>query len=85
MMGGQVPMFKLRPYRSLLIAALFFGAIGGLLSAYFFIEDAYNTEAQRGLFTLVVTTILVVVLLIAAFSRYGFRHLKKHRPGYKRG
>ena len=48
LMGDRVPMFKLRPYRGLLIVAFF-------------------------------------VLVVVAFSRYGFRHLWHHRPGYKRG
>ncbi|QHI69270.1 hypothetical protein [Tichowtungia aerotolerans] len=84
-MGDRVPMFKLRPYHSLLIAALFFAIVGGLLSAYFMVEDAYESEARRGLFSLIVTGILVLILVIAAFSRYRFSHLKHHRPGYKRG
>ena len=78
-------MFKLRPYRGLLLAALFVLIIGGLLSAYFFTEDAYSTESRRWLFILIVTLILALLMTIVAFSRYGFRHLWHHRPGYKRG
>ncbi len=85
LMGDRVPMFKLRPYRSLVVAAFFVFVIGGLLSAYFFGEEAYCTGSHRGLFTLIVTLILTLLLIIAAFSRYGFRHLRHHRPGYKRG
>ncbi len=84
-MGDRVPMFKLRPYRSLLLASFFVLAVGGLLSGYFFMEDAYCTECRRGLFTLIFTLILTVLLVMAAFSRYSFRHLRHHRPGYKRG
>ncbi|MFA7256381.1 MAG: hypothetical protein WC047_02250 [Kiritimatiellales bacterium] len=84
-MGNRVPMFKLRPYRSLLLAALFVLIIGGLLSAYFFIEDSYCTGCNRGLFTLVVALIMALLLVIVAFSRYGFRHLWHHRNGYKCG
>jgi len=85
LMGDRVPMFKLRPYRGLLLAALFVLLIGGLLSAYFFIEDVYCTECNRGLFALLVTLILTLFLIIAAFSRYVFPHLRHHRPGYERG
>jgi uncharacterized membrane protein YjdF len=85
MMGDRVPMFKLQPYRSLLVAALLVAVVGGLLSAHFFIEGSYNPEDRRGVFALVVTVILTLFLLVAAFSRYGFRHLYHHRPGYKRG
>ena len=84
MMGDRVPMFKLRPYRSLLVAAVLTGTIGGLLSAYFFAEDAYLTES-RGVITLVFTGMIVILLLITAYSRFGFGHLRHHRPGYKRG
>ncbi len=77
-------MFKLRPYRSLLLAALFVFIVGGLLSAYFFSEDAY-TGSHRGLFILIVTLVVTLLLTVVAFSRYGFRHLWHHRPGYKRG
>jgi len=83
-MGDRVPMFKLRPYRSALIAAIFIGVIGGLLSAYFFTEDAYLSE-NRGLTTLIFTVVLVVLLIVVAYSRFGFKHLRHHRPGYKRG
>lgn len=83
--GDRVPMFKLRPYKGLLLAALFVLITGGLLSAYFFIEDAYCTGSYRGIFIGVVTLILAVLLVVVAFSRYGFRHLWHHRPGYKRG
>ena len=85
LMGSHVPMFKLRPYRSMLIAAVFCGVIGGLISAYFLMEDANNQEASRGLLSVIVTVTLVLVLLIAAFSRYVFPHLHHRRPGYKRG
>lgn len=84
-LGDRVPMFKLRPYRSLLIAAILFAVFGGLISAYFFVEDSYDSEAHRGLLSLIVTSILVLVSLVAAFSRYRFSHLRHHRPGYKRG
>jgi hypothetical protein len=78
-------MFKLRPYRGLLLAALFVMIIGGLSSAYFFIEDAYCTGCHRWIFTMIVTLITALLLVVVAFSRYGFRHLWHHRPGYKRG
>jgi len=83
--GDRVPMFKLHPYRGLLMAALFVLVVGGLISAYFFIEDAYSQEGRRALLILIVTVILTLFLVISAFSRYGFRHLWHHRPGYKRG
>lgn len=83
-MGDRVPMFKLRPYRGLLIAAVFVGIVGGLLSAYFFAEDAFLSE-NRGVITLVFTVVIVILLIIVAYSRFGFSHLHHHRPGYKRG
>ena len=82
--GDRVPMFKLRPYRSLLIFAVLVGIVGGLLSAHFFVEDAHLPE-NRGAITLVFTAVVVILLLIVAYSRFGFRHLRHHRPGYKRG
>ena len=85
LLGDRVPMFKLRPYRGLLIAALLVFIVGGLLSAYFYLEDAYCSQCPRGLLTLIVTVILSGFLVVAAFSRFSFRHLWHHRPGYKRG
>lgn len=78
-------MFKLRPYSGLLIAALLSALIGGLLSAYFLSEDAYNEGSHRGMLALVSTAIVVIALIICAFSKYQFSHLHHHRPGYKRG
>ena len=83
-MGDRVPMFKLRPYKSLLIAAFLIGIIGGLLSVYLFIEDSHLSN-NRGLIVVVLTSMIVVLLVIGAFSRYVFRHLHHRRPGYKRG
>lgn len=83
-MGDRVPMFKLRPYKSLLIAAVFIGVVGGLLSMYFFTEDAYLSQ-NRGVAASIFTTVAVVLLVLAAYSRFMFRHLHHRRPGYKRG
>jgi len=83
--GDRVPMFKLRPYKGFLWAALFVLVVGGLLSFYLFVEDSYVSGSHRGLLALIVTLSLAFLLLVIAFSRYGFRHLWHHRPGYKRG
>jgi peptidoglycan/LPS O-acetylase OafA/YrhL len=83
-MGGRVPMFKLRPYKSFLIAALMIGIIGGLLSAYFFIEDA-GLSQSRSLGAAAFTGVMAFLCVIGAYSRYGFSHLHHRRPGYKRG
>lgn len=85
LMGNQVPMFKLQPHKGLLLTAVFILIIGGLLSAYFFVEDAGLPEARRGIFVLIVTLILTILMIISAFARYRFSHLRHHRPGYKRG
>jgi hypothetical protein len=84
-MGDRVPMFKLRPYRSMLVAAMLVGVVGGLLSAYFYIEDANDDSLRRGLFILILTVVLDTLLILIAFSRYGHKHLHHHRTGYKRG
>ncbi|MEI8206969.1 MAG: hypothetical protein WCG03_08845 [Kiritimatiellales bacterium] len=84
-MGDRVPMFKLRPYRSLLVAVFFVAVIGGLISVYFFTDEAYLAGSHRGYFALSVTLILTLFLIVAAFSRYCFPHLRHHRHGYKRG
>lgn len=85
MMSDRVPMFKMRPNTGLLVVALFVLIVGGLFSAYFFTEDAYSDDFHRGIFALVVTVVLCLLLVIAATSRMWFRHLWHHRPGYKRG
>ena len=78
-------MFKLRPHRGFLVAALFVLFVGGLLVAYLFTENVGRTESGHWLFVLVATLIVALSLVIVAFSRYSFRHLRHHRPGYKRG
>jgi len=83
--GDKVPMFRLRANGGMLLAAFIVLILGGLLSLYFFSEDAYCTGARRGLFSLGLTFSLVVMFLIAATSRFWFRHLWHHRPGYKYG
>ena len=79
-------MFKLRPYRGFLITALFVLIVGGLLTDYLYAEDdSGGAENHHWLFALFGTLLLVMVLVVAAFSRYSFKHLRHHRPGYKRG
>lgn len=78
-------MFRLRPYRGLLVAAVLVALVGGLLSLYFFIEDSWDPACRRFHLTLLVTVIIVLLLLVVAYSRYVFRHLHHHRPGYKQG
>ncbi len=82
--GDRVPMFKLRPYRSLIVGAILVFIVGGLLSAHWYIEDAY-VDSSRATLILIITVVLTLLLLIAAFSRFLMRHLWHHRPGYKRG
>lgn len=85
LMGDRVPMYRMRANRGLLWTAVLIFVIGGLLSAYFFTEDAYSLESRRGLLTLIVTSVLSTFLIIAATAHFWFRHLWHHRPGYKRG
>ena len=85
LMGGGIPMYKMRANKGLLWAALLILIIGGLLSAYFYGEDAYSSESSRGLFTLIVTCVLALFFVITATSHFWFRHLWHRRPGYKRG
>ena len=85
LLGDRVPMYKMRANRSLRWTALFVFIIGGLLAAYFYIEDAYCSECSRGTLVLIITFILAVCLIIAATAHFWFRHLWHHRPGYKRG
>ncbi len=82
--GDKVPMFRLRADRGMLLAAFLVFVVGGLLSLYFFSEDAY-LEACRGPFVLIFTVCLVAMLLIGATSRFWFRHLWHHRTGYRYG
>ena len=85
LMGGGVPMYKVRANKGLLWGALIVLVIGGLLAAYFYNEDAYSSESSRGLLTLIVTCILALFFVITATSHFWFRHLWHRRPGYKRG
>ena len=78
-------MYRMRPNRGLLWAALLVLVVGGLLAAYFHNEDAWCSGCSRGLLTLIITCILAVCLVIAATSHFWFRHLWHHRLGYKRG
>ncbi len=78
-------MFKLRPYRSFLISALFVLVVGGLLSVYFYTDDRSGMENHHWVLVLAATISITLSLVMVAYSRYGFEHLKHHRPGYKRG
>ena len=80
-----IPMFKLRPYWSFLGSALFALVVGGLLAAYFFNEDRSGMENHTWVFVISVTLVFTLSLVIVAFSRYKFEHLKHHRAGNKRG
>ncbi len=84
-MGSGVPMYKMRANKGLLWGAVFVTVVGGLLSAYFYGEDAYSSESSRGLLALIVSTVLALFFVIAATSHFWFRHLWHHRPGYKSG
>ena len=85
LLGSGIPMFKLRPSRAFLFAALLVLVIGGLVTAYFFAEDRSGGENHAWVFALLLTLLLVFLLVIVAFARYAFGHLRHHRPGYKRG
>ncbi len=85
LMGGGIPMYKMRANKGLLWGAVLVLIIGGLLSAYFYGEDACSSESHRGLLTLIVTCVLALFFVIAATSHFWFRHLWHRRPGYKRG
>ena len=85
LMGDRVPMYKMRPNKGLLWLAVLILVIGGLISAYFFTEDAYLTESTRGLLALIITCILALFSAVAATAHFWFKHLWHHRPGYKRG
>ncbi len=85
LLGDRVPMFKLRAHRGLLLSAVLVLIMGGLLSLYFFSEDAYTTGASRGSLFLILTIGAFIMLVIAATARFWFKHLWHHRPGYKRG
>ncbi|MBI9019839.1 MAG: hypothetical protein JEZ10_01105 [Verrucomicrobia bacterium] len=85
LMGDRVPMYKMRAHRGLLWAAALIFVVGGLLAAYFYGEDTYSSSSTRGLFTLIVTSVLSLFLIIAATAHFWFAHLWHHRPGYKRG
>lgn len=78
-------MFKLQPQGGFLITGVFVLPIGGLLAAYFFMEDRSGMQNQPWRLVLFGTLLLVMLLVVAAFSRYRFSHLRNHRPGYKRG
>jgi len=84
LLGDRVPMYRMRANQGLLWLAVFVLIIGGLLSVYFFNEDAFSSSS-RGLFTVIITCILTLFLIIAATAHFWFRHLWHHRPGYKRG
>jgi hypothetical protein len=84
-MSDRVPMYKLRANRGLLWSALFVLIIGGLLSFYFFSEDAQTLETRRGVLVLIVTLVTALLMVIAATAHFWFKHLWHHRPGYKRG
>ena len=83
--SDRVPMYKMRAHRGMLWSALFVLITGGLLSAYFYNEDAYSSGSSRGLLVLVVTCVLALFFVITATSHFWFRHLWHRRPGYKRG
>lgn len=78
-------MFKLQPQGGFLVVGVLVLPIGGLLAAYFFIEDRSGMENQQWRLVLFGTLLLALVMVVAAFSRYEFEHLHHHRPGYKRG
>ena len=73
-------MFRLRPYCNFLGSALFLLIVGGLLSAYFFAEDSRGTTNHRWMLALAVTLCLSLSLVIVAFSRHSFQHLRHQRP-----
>jgi putative copper export protein len=78
-------MFKLHPQGGFLVVGVLVLPIGGLLAAYFFIEDRSGIENQQWRLVIFGTLLIVLLLVVAAFSRYRFSHLRNHRPGYERG
>jgi len=81
----KVPHFTLRPH-PMVSLMLILVMIGGLLTAmsFFSMEEGTGEYKQRGIFTLVLTTILGICLSIVATAKMWFPHLWKKNSTHAR-
>jgi hypothetical protein len=82
---GKVPHFTMRPHPVLLLL-LILVPISGLLTAMSFWSYADGTGRfiQRGVFTLIITGIIWILLFFLATSKFWFPHLWKKNSTHAR-
>ncbi|MEN7973962.1 MAG: hypothetical protein ABFR47_09040 [Verrucomicrobiota bacterium] len=82
---GKVPHFTLRPH-PVVSMVLILVMIVGLLTAlsFFSMEEGTGVYRQKGIFTLILTSILSICLAIVATAKMWFSHLWKKNSTHAR-
>jgi len=82
---GKVPHFTLRPHPVVSMAFILVMIAGLLIAMSFFsMEEGTGDYKQKGVFTLIVTTILSICLAIVATAKMWFTHLWKKNSTHAR-
>lgn len=82
---GKVPHFTLRPHPVVSLVLILVMIIGLLTALSFFsMEEGTKEHSQKGIFTLIITGILSVLLSIIATSKMWFTHLWKKNSNHSR-
>ena len=85
MTRGKVPHFTMRPNPIALGAMFLILIVGLLLALSFFAKDGGSgAYRQQGIFTVIVTGIICVLLLILATAKMWFPHLWKKNSTHDR-
>jgi hypothetical protein len=82
---GKVPHFSMRPHPGVTIALIII-LISGLLGSMslFSMEEGTGEFRQKGMFTLIATILISIMLTFVATSKIWFPHLWKKNSTHKR-
>lgn len=82
---GKVPHFTLRPHPVVSMVLVLVIIMGLLVAMSFFsMEEGTGEHSQRGVLTLILTTILSILLAIVATAKMWFTHLWKKNSSHER-
>lgn len=82
---GKVPHFTLRPHPVVSMVLILVMIVGLLMAmSLFSMEEGTGEYRQRGIFTLILTGILSILLSIVATAKMWFRHLWKKNSTHSR-
>ena len=85
MSRGKVPTFSMRPHPAVMGLLVMILVVGLLLAMSCFAKDeGTGAYKQQGIFTLIITAILCILLTIIATAKFWYTHLWKKNSTHAR-